>query len=384
MKVAFVYYPHFPKLARLETMPFALNSVVALDRSGLDVDLFLWEDENAEYSQIFSRNVTIKLYKEPDNLSMVNKLINKARIRAYSLRFQFQFLSKYDCVFGLGQIGAYIASILSDHSQCPFVYYNDEFPSQFEDNSTWTKIECEIVKKSTLVVVPDEQRFPPLCQELNITSKPHVSLPNIPEKQSTENINWHQRLSIHPNSIPLLHAGSVADWVQIPEILSSVPYWPEKTVLIIHTRSSKGMIAYRKQLSHLNIPDRIFWSMEPMSGKNLNSLVAYCAANFALYRNSGANIEYMGFSSGKLMRSLAYGSPVIASNFRSLRFIEQYQLGSLVNHPSEIPKSIKKILKNREAYSQRCLNFCNNYTCFTRSWNELCLTVKYLTGLDLT
>ncbi|MFM6347579.1 MAG: hypothetical protein ACKPFK_20875, partial [Dolichospermum sp.] len=59
----------------------------------------------------------------------------------------------------------------------------------------------------------------------------------------------------------------------------------EKTCLIIHTRSSENILKYRQQLSHLDVEGRIFWSLEPMSDTMLNSLVAYCAGNFALYRN---------------------------------------------------------------------------------------------------
>lgn len=382
-KIAFVYYPHFPNAARLETMPFALNSVVSLANSGWEVDLFLWENLNINYSKILPKNVNVRYNKVLDNFSIVNRILNKAKIKSRLLYFQFQGYRNYSCVFGLGQIGAYIASIISTFSQCPFIYYNDEFPSCWEnENDNWSPIERKVVEQATMIVVPDNQRFLPLSLQLNIGSKPYASLPNIPIQTPIENINWHQRLNIPGEYTPFLHAGSVCDWTQIPEILSSLPYWEEKTCLIIHSRSTEGVLKYRQQLSHLNVPNRIVWSLEPMSNVNLHSLVSYCAGNFALYRNCDPNTEYMGFSSGKLMRSLVYGSPVIASNLLSLKFVEDHKLGFLVEHPSEIPNAVRNILHNRQLYSQNCLDFCRTQVSFEQEWTNFCLQLKEITQLD--
>ncbi len=364
-------------------MPFALNSVIALANAGWEVDLFLWENPNKNYSQILPKNIKIKYYKQTNNSSVINKILNKAKIQSSLFYFQFQIYRNYSCVFGLGQIGAYIAAIIAKQSHCPFIYYNDEFPSCW-GNKTWSQIEAKVVEKATIIVVPDEKRFLPLSLELNIGSKPYASLPNIPIKIPIEDINWHQRLNIPIGYIPFLHAGSVADWAQIPELLSSVPYWEEKTILIIHSRATEGLLKYRQELAHLNIPNRVVWSLEPMPDTTLNSLVSYCSANFALYRNSGPNIEYIGFSSGKLMRSLVYGSPVIASNLSSLKFIEEEKLGFLVNHPVEIPRAVKKILHNRSLYSQNCLTFCKNYVSFEKEWTNFCHQLKEITALDLS
>ncbi|MFM6580775.1 MAG: glycosyltransferase [Dolichospermum sp.] len=382
IRIAFIHYPHGTNSARIETMPFALNSVLSLAKFGCEVDLFLWEKDNSNYFNIFSKNVKIIYNEESSTLPIISRILNKAQIKAPLFSLKFQTYRKYDCVFGLGQIGAYIASIISESCNCPFIYYNDEFPSCW-GNSIWSKLEAKVVEKATMIVVPDEQRFLPLSKELNIASIPHFSLPNIPFKTEIDNLNWHSKFNIPPDYIPFLHAGSVADWAQIPEIMTTVPCWNEKTCLIIHTRSSENILKYRQQLSHLDVEGRIFWSLEPMSDTMLNSLVAYCAGNFALYRNLGPNIEYIGFSSGKLMRSLMYGSPVIASQFSSLQFIEDHQLGVLVKHPHNIPQAIEKILNNRDLYSSNCLTFCRKQVSFDEKWTNFFLKFKEITNLEL-
>jgi len=389
MKIAFVYYPHCVNSARIETMPFALNSIISLAKTGCEVDLFLWENENTNYFSLFPENVKIiynqEIYKLPlINNSLVVKAINTPQVKSVILNFLFQKKYKnYDYVFGLGQIGSYVASIISNSCNCPFVYYNDEFPSCWDNNNiTWSEIEAKTVEKASIVVVPDEQRILPLSKELRIATKPCFSLPNIPFMQETFYVNWHEKLNIPSDYELFLHAGSVTDWAQIPEIMSSVPYWREKTCLIIHTRSNEETLKYRQQLSHLDINGKIFWSLNPLSDSDLNSLVAYCAANFALYRNSGPNIEYIGFSSGKLMRSLIYGSPVIASQLSSLQFVEDYQLGVLVKHSAEIPRAIEKILINRDLYSSNCLDFCKTQASFEQKWVDFYSKLTEITDIS--
>jgi hypothetical protein len=169
-RIAFLYYPHAPCSARLETMPFALNSIVALAKQGWQIDLYLWEDFSLQYQDLLPDNVCIKYFQEPQP-SPLN------RFRPDWLRIRFQFSSNYICVFGLGQIGSYLASILAKKNKIPFIYFNDEFPSQW-NMSRWTQFEKQAAKQASMIVVPDLRRFQPLCQELNISIEtPHAQYP---------------------------------------------------------------------------------------------------------------------------------------------------------------------------------------------------------------
>ena len=377
-KIAFVHYSHLHNLTRLETMPFALNSVAALANAGWEVDVYLWEKPSSNYDDLLPKNVNI-VYSVESQTNPLNKLLTVLWLQVYFKK------NGYYCAFGLGPKGAYIADIIAKSSQCPFIYINDEFPSEWQHNNLWKKLEKQAVKNAAMVVVPDKHRFQPLSQELPIlASKAYAVLPNIPViKTPVEEIDWHQKLNLPEDSIPFLHAGSINDWAQIPEILSSVPYWPEKAVLVLHGRSEKEIEKYRKYLSHLDIPSKVFWSPDPLTVNYLNSLVSYCTANFALYRNTGPNFEYMGFSSGKLMRSLAYGCPVIASKMSSLSFVTEHNIGVLVNHPVEIPNAIKQIMQDRVGYKNRCLSFCNSHASFEKHWEKFCEQLRQTTKVDL-
>jgi hypothetical protein len=154
-----------------------------------------------------------------------------------------------------------------------------------------------------------------------------------------------------------LNAGTLGDWFQTPEILASTAYWPSDAVLLLHSRSPEQEGSYRQQISHLHVPGRVFWTSGPLSDKLLNSLVGYCNGSFALYRNVGPNFLLIGASSGKLMRSVMCGSPVIASSFDSLRFVSQEGIGVQVCHPSEIPAAVQKLTEKEQEYRERCFSF---------------------------
>ena len=378
-KIAFIYYSQEPNFHRLETMPFSLSSVISLAKMGWQIDLYLWEEPSSAYESLFPDNVTIKYFKHLRRRFTI--------VRRIWLPFQFQWRKNYYCVFGVGQISAHIAGIIAKSNQCPFIYFNDEFPSLWGTNpwtNPWYSLEQKAAKDISIVVVPDPNRFHPLCKELDVSTKPHAFLPNVPMiKPPLQEIDWHQRLGLPKDSIPFLHAGSLDDCMQVPEILSSLPYWPQKAILILHNKSPDISKKCRQELSHLDLPGKVFWNNESMSEGDLNSLVSYVTGNFALYRNTGTNLEYVGFSSGKLMRSLACRTPVIASKLSSLDFVKDYQLGVLVNHPCEIPAAIQDIIDNKEAYQRRCLNFCQKEVSFEKYWQIFCDQLKEHINIDL-
>jgi len=381
-KIAFVHYPHGPKSARLETMPFALNTVMNLANVGWEIDLYLWErpllgKPASNYDGLLPKNVTVRYFTELRYSPVQNSLDSW-------LRFRFGQSSNYLCVFGLGQKGAFIGAVIAKASQCPFVQIVDEFPSNWGTN-LWSKLEQEAAKQATMLVVPDAQQFPFLCKELDIPpNKPYAALPNVAAVHSlNEQIDWHSKLGLPKHAIPFLYAGSVSAWAQVPELMSTVPLWPEPAILVIHSRSQNEIQTFRQQYSHLEVANRIFWSSQPLSQDYLNSLVAYCEGNFALYCNTGPHIEYAGFSSGKLMRSLACGSPVIASSLLSFTFVTEHQLGVLVKEPAKIPDAVKQMMGRREEYRKRCLDFCQTHASFEAHWPKFCTEMVNVTGIDL-
>lgn len=388
LRIAFIHHPFSAAFALLESMPFGLNIVQALDQAGHQVDLFIWETDTTIYEQRFSENVRVRKLLSGQPQRVIKRKMDWLNYLNQPFVHLDCFRNRhYDCVFGLGQIGVWLASVMAKHSDAPYVYMNDEFPGSYglPHDSYWNRMERQAAAGASLIIVPDEQRTQPLYRELGIelSSVEHAVVPNaVLIEQEPEKIDWSARLQLPAESVPLLHAGSIADWAQLPEILGSIPYWPEQTVLILNSRTPVPA-SYRQELAHLLPRDRVYWTEEPLRETELNSLVSYSMANFALYRDLGDNIRYIGWSAGKLLRSIICGRPVIASRYPSLAFIEEHRLGKLVNHPAEIPAAVDDIVNNQQTYRQNCLEYASTELEFNRWWLQVVERLQKVTGVVL-
>lgn len=376
-RIAFVHYPHWPDHARLETMPFALQSVRALAQAGWEVDVFLWQKDTSALTDTAGGRIS---YRTPGLLELA--LPKRAQPLLHALRYGL--LRSYDCVFGLGQIGLYVASEMARLARCPLIYLNDELPSGCPD-TVWTRKESMAARRVDFLLSPDRCRNPQLLRELSLTpDTPNGVLYNRPVLEGAlPDIDWHQRLGIARGKHIVLHAGSVADWAQVPETLATVPTWPDETVLLLHSRSSEAADQYQRSLAHLQVDGRIYWSNAPLSEPELHSLIAASTACLGLYRNSGPNIDLVGYSSGKILRSLVCGTPVIASAIASLDFVTRYELGVQVAHPMEIAKQLPQLIQGREVYRARCLGFADSEISFDGAWQVFAREFETVTGLDL-
>jgi glycosyltransferase involved in cell wall biosynthesis len=83
------------------------------------------------------------------------------------------------------------------------------------------------------------------------------------------------------------------------------------------------------------------------------------------------------------MRSIACGRPVIASNFASLSFVSEHQLGIQLDRPADIPAAIARILDNADFYRQRCLDFSRDFVSFEDAWDRFCQRFRQVTQIDL-
>jgi glycosyltransferase involved in cell wall biosynthesis len=378
-RVAFVFCPHRPEAARLDTMPFAQTLLERLSASGWQVDVFVWTKFDL-YIRNFSNGTIQHKY--------VKMRTANAKMQFLELTLRFARYAAYKCVFSVGQIGSYIGSIISTVSRCPHVLLNEEFPSCW-GRSRWADLERRCARLADAIVVPSDDRHARLREELQLNGdKPFVTVRNTPTVTlPPADTDWHRFLGIPDGKKIFIHAGSIADWAQVPEILCSVNYWPADAVLLLHSRVRGNELAnYRKEMSHLDNPGRVFWSIEPLDQNMLNSLIASCSGCFALYRNIGPNVELVGTSSGKLMRSIACGTPVITSSFNSLEFVARDGVGIQVRHASEIPAAVKNLIRNNESFRKRCADFAISEEVHKeKAWRQIIEIVKNApNGVDLS
>lgn len=374
-KVAFIFAFPIRTNPMLITMPFGLNVITLLDRMGYEIDIYLSEYRNNSYEGLFTENVKIHFLDH-------NYLWPKEGIQSYiALTSYFKYLStfklrnKYGFIFGSGMAGITLGGILQrSNRNSQFIYLNDEFPMQGKRDK-WVKSEMKYAVKADLVVTPDEMRFPPLAAQIKGLNKiPHHVLPNAPLLEELENIptiNWHEHFGIDSSKKLFLMAGGLNDFNLITELLNSVKMWPENTALILKGKNNTEWINEKK--SELNIPGKIFWTVESFSPENLHSLIAYCEASICLYKPINDNLKYVGKSSGKLMRSILLGKPVIVSD-SAMQFVEELGIGKIVYSEHDISSAVKFIVDNEQQLIEHCKTNCSQLS-FEEYWKTI---VSYL------
>ena len=249
-RIAFVYWPGLPpNSSRLETMPFAINVIKRLAAADWEVDVFLWERPLVDYREIFSNTVRVRYQVAPERALYRLRPIRLARLTA-----KFMTCMNYQCAFGLGHIGSYLGAVISVASRCPLVILNDEFPSFSGVSRLWDPLERWAAERANVIIVPSADRIQHLTEELRLSNqgKTLVEFRNTPKvPHPLERRDWHALLGIPSGKRIFLNAGTLSDGMQVPEMLSSVVYWPEDAVLLLHSRAPEQGGGYRQEISHL-------------------------------------------------------------------------------------------------------------------------------------
>lgn len=353
-KIAFIFALPIRTNPALITMPFGLNVIKLLDKKGYKIDVYLSEYKSSSYDYEFSERVTVHFL---DHNYMWPK---EGKWSYYSLTTYFRWISffklrnKYSHVFASGMAGITLGGILKrTNRKSKFIYMNDEFPDQ-GITSIWVKSEIRFAKRADFVSTPDESRFPPLCKQIRgLSNKKHFTLPNTPLMEDVENlpiIDWHEYFKIAPAKKIFLMAGGLQEFNQISELITSLQHWPENTVLILKGKNDvKGF----KQ-KHSDLSEKIIWSSESFSPDKLHSLIKYCSASLCLYKHINDNLTYVGKSSGKLMRSVILGKPVITSTSDAFRFVEEMNIGIMTNSTGDIANAIRIIIERGSEMEKNC------------------------------
>lgn len=360
-------------------MPFGLSLAKMLDRAGHELELFLGEEANGGYDPLFSARTRTHFLDK--------KMLweRPGRVQYWLLKLYLRFITRaahYELVISSGQVGNVLGGMLAESQRCSWIFLSDEFPETFR-MQPWLDKEKESARFADLIVVPDETRFEKLAAQVGgIGSKPWVTLPNTPLQEDLNNlpeINWEEELGLPSDSAVFLQAGGIYDFNQIAESMFTAGSWVEPAVLLIN--GEENPFHPRSAYQHLECPKKVYWNLNRFSDNEFHSLIRHSVASFGLYRNQ-SDLDYVGKSSGKIMRSLGCGRPVIASDLFSLKFIEEMDLGVLVNHPSEIPEAVKRILANKEDYEKRCLLAYREHLSFERYWVDFLESCSRL-GIEL-
>ncbi|HHG2225049.1 MULTISPECIES: hypothetical protein [unclassified Synechococcus] len=249
-------------------------------------------------------------------------------------------------------------------NKCKKIIFSDEYPSCWPINQ-WASYERQAITEADLIVVPDSNRFYGLAREVPLnTSHKHVQSLNLSAKIRSEcNIpreRWHSLLGVPIGDKIILFFGGIGSHNMIDEILKTYDSWPLDYHLVIRGNSPFQRPFLDKLVSaHCQRkPICITHEIEPES---LDQLITQSSCTLALYRDTGKNMTEMGLSSGKILRSVYLGTPVITSDFDSLKYVSSHGLGLCIPTTESLVASMHSIIGSQHDYQYSCLAFANKH-----------------------
>ncbi len=317
------------------------------------------------------------LTTEHNNLKVVTIDERSSKLEApTTLKILLKYMSvmsrkRFDCVIGGDAWGNVIASKLNWLYSCPYVFFALEFPQIVtKDHPTLTKMENwenQALQKADFIITHDEFHKEFIIKNFNVNPDKILLLANAsftPEYR-TRSIYLHDTFKLPSDSVAVLHSGGFGIWFKCVELADASKNWTGKMKLVFHIGRKPGeskefdRIYGNPEYKHIN------FSLSSLSNRQLDEMISSADVGVALYSVEalGYRAELMGLAAGKIGNYLKCGLPVVATRLPSLRYIEDFKCGVLIDDESEIETAITRIMAEKGTYRE------NAFRCYRQLWH---------------
>ena len=357
-------------LVDLSVCPSVTSSLRMWIRNNYFVD-YIAIKAMAEYKRFlpFFKDEKMCVYIIPMRIRKINVPILGGMINILGLiisSFRHCKGKRYECFIGFDPLGLTVATALGRLSNTPVIYHSLELTFSSDAKTLSEKLykmlERWCNKRAAYTITQDEARAKCLIEDNNIINEKILIVPNtyLQEGKIVRNRYLREILDISEDKKIILHVGGLIWYNMVPELISSVPTWPENCVLVLHgwvRRGTEkgdylGYLGYLRELTEGSglYNKRIFFSTDVLPQEDLDKMVSSADIGIALYHN--VNLNFYNMASGKLFQYLKCSLPVITIDFPSLKkVVEDNCCGICINDKNEIAEAIRKILSNYETFS---------------------------------
>lgn len=357
MKVAIV----FPS-GHLTTTPCITSLAVLLSRNNIEVDIYTVDNMTSVESALKHQN--LKIFYYPVKQTRFYENIPSLLI-GFFLWWSFKMIGKkYDYIIAAGIRALIITGLhsLLTMSKYSYIYLSLELYIKEEmqtlKEKIFKKLEILFNKRAVFTLIQDDQRAKILQLQNHLLSDQILIYPNS-YLRSTSKENAQSYVSLLDNykvkgkKIAIVSGAVFAKWAMTPELIKSTIIWPDDWQLLIHSRAKITEFDQFLPKNKIN-SDKIIFSNQPLNDDEYEKLVKSSYVGIALYDGKiSENINYVGYSSGKIAQYLKCGVPIIVSNLPLLNeLVENYHCGFCVNDTSEIVEALSKVKNNHKYYSE--------------------------------
>ena len=351
----------------LDRIPSLKSLVILLASKGCQITIITSFADCYPTFEFTSENINVKLIKERSCFWEV-----PTSIKLFYYCFIYYFKVKPIWFIGGDGVASYLLFCLSHILPIKSVNFLLEYP---QINN---KKDFKSMKSAKYIITHDQWHRDFILQHFKLNKEKFLYLPNAshtpPYYKSSDYLS--KLLNVKGKRI-ILHSGGLGVWFCCKELAAAASSWDDDTVLIFHTSHKvEDSPYYQEIIKALDNSQKVMFSTTPVSNDVLDKLVSSAYIGVALYSVPVLDYRatYMGLAAGKIGNYLKCGVPVIATNLPSLKYIEEYQCGILVDDVSQIKGAISIISQQRDQYSQ------NAHRCYKELWEPS----HYLENIYLT
>ena len=349
----------------IDRIPSLKTFIWFLLQNNINITVITSKSDKFPLISISHKNLTIKYVKERSKIIETPtflKLIFKTYLNLIN--------SKIDYILGGDAYGNIIASNIAHLFHIPYINFILEYPqiitSKFSKLTKWQICENKAIENANIIITHDiwHKRF--LLKNFSLNPKQIYLLPNasLTPIYNIKSNYLHQKFNLEQRKVIILHSGGFGKWFQCKELAQITQLWDNDWVLVFHISHKITGNSYFNDVCNECQNKNIIYSLDPVDTYTLDKLIASADIGVALYDENELNYRatLMGLASGKIGNYLKCGLPVICNRYESLKYIEEYQCGVLVDSESDIPDAIRNILKNKNEYRK------NAYKCYQELW----------------
>ena len=372
-----IVYP-YPSIDTNPTMALLLES---LAKRKIRVDVLAPGGEGFLVPESFGETVHLERLPEPFfrqwfSIRGLPKRIARNLVRSSGscptrfdpIIFGFFHAKRYSAIVGVDPFGIVVADRLNRWANKPLVYisfeilFRDEMVTASERELK--EFELAACRRTSLVLIQDEERADAFCRETSIADNKLVMVPVAPPPQEIIKSDYLRKsLNIPSGKRVVLYCGNLESWASRDELAELVGHWPEEYCLVVHNRSKVNQ-RMEQYLNRLAQTGKVYVSFDPVNRKEMANLVASADFGLAPYKPipdnwwTGKNLYHLGLASGKVAFYAMCGLPILA---RSLPVFEReftkYKCGMTYNRMSETDTCLREMTQKYDSYSEESRRF---------------------------
>lgn len=289
----------------------------------------------------------------------------------------------YGLIIGVDRDGIIAGGIISQLSGVPHALISYEILFRDEIGADYKQEEIIACQNIEFAICQDRVRSQKLCEENKIPEHKIICIPvsgrNVQRNNASLN-HLRNKFCIGEECKLALYIGTISKWAGFNRIIEDFSAWPDDWVLVIHGRySGKEQYQLVEQLkeedkSRIFISDTPFECFDDLYKLPLSAdlgMAIYCPDYSSPY--TGKNLEYIGWSSGKIASYLQCGLPILVNETGLISdAVKNYDLGYVLKNDERIADKLASIdMQDLENKKKACRTFFSEKLDFEIHKNKL-------------